>query len=132
MYKRQEGSTQGLDLALVLAGFLFLSQFQSGPGAAAVIARLVAVSACSLLNCKTRVRRLYTAHFTHYFHIAQITAIQPPLFRVGRESGGREGVGQKALLPRTKACQSKRCVSAAPLECGVMGKLFTGTAVGLR
>ena len=102
-----KGSTQGLALALALAGFLFLSQFQSGPGAAAVIARLVAVSACSPLNCKTRVRRLYTAHFTHYFHIAQITAIQPPLFRVGRESGGREGVGQKALIAPHKSLSIK-------------------------
>ena len=69
--------------------------------------------------------------------ISHITSILPRLQPYNRRSfvsaekagGGREW-DKKLLLPRTKACQSKRYVSAAPLECGVMGKLFTGTAVG--
>ena len=108
-----------------LLSFGFLFHFQSGPGAADIV-RLAVVSACSPLNCKTRVPWLYTAHFTHYFHIAQITAIQPRSFVSAEKArGGREG-DKTLCCPAQKPVNQNAMFAQRHSSVGLWGNYLLG------
>lgn len=76
---------------------------------------------------------LFTAHFTHYFHIAHIVLIQTPQADAGLRKNGEEMRGwHKACIARTHkhSVNQNAGVSVGLLTCAVMRKLFTGTWSG--